>query len=386
MSNHDNILVALKRYCDDWPGTSIESGKFIMTMWPSLYCPLNCPHCYLSLSQRRDKSRLSLESIQIACRKIRNYYERRNLDCVEIFCYWYGGEPTSMPQEYFMSAVQLINNEFKNFKVTHGVLSSLVATDKSWFSLIKDVTKGEIETSYDGDMRGVKYIKKWESKVREAVSCGLNVSTTTVVNRQLVSMGAENYIDYLVDLGVTQTGFLPMMKTDHNSNKGKFDLHATSMEVYNDFLIDVFDVYMKRKRNGTKVVEIGEIHKVLQASNYSSLYNIGALVLYLMPNGDMTLTDYDKDDKEFFQVFGNIVEDDFQAILTSDKRKSWLRKQVRKAGNVECVDCEYSNGCLMEYWKTNRKDDECFGAKRFCGHVLNNKKALDLNVKYSRPF
>jgi sulfatase maturation enzyme AslB (radical SAM superfamily) len=357
----------------EWPATSIESGRFIFTLWPSLYCPLNCPHCYLSLEQRRNKSMLSLDGIRTACEKIKSYYETRNLDRVEIYCYWYGGEPTSMPQEYFLEAVSIINTTLADFSVKHDVMSALITTDASWFPIIKEVAGGVLQTSYDGDMRGKAYLKKWEQKVKLAVSSGLKISTTTVVNEELLRLGAEPYLNYLSSLGVTSTGFLPLLLTDHNQEKNRFSKYHVSMSQYCDFLIEITDLYIDRKNNGVPVPEVGQIHRILQARHYSFLYNMAGLVLYLMPNGDFTLPDYDKTGKEYLVPFGNILQQSFENILRSPGRKLWLRKQAMKSGNVECQKCERANACLMEYWKKNRKDDECFGAKRFVDYVISRE-------------
>lgn len=369
----------------EWPATSIESGRFIFTLWPSLYCPMNCPHCYLSLEQRRNKQMLSLEGIRLACEKVREYYESRSLDKVEIYCYWYGGEPTSMPQEYFLKAVEIINEVFAPYSVRHDVLSALVTTDDSWFPIIHEVTGGLLQTSYDGAMRGNPYLKKWEKKVKLASEeYGLQVSTTTVVNQELLLLGAENYLKYLSDLGVTSTGFLPLLPTDHNREKDRFSKYSVSMSQYSNFLIEITDLYLEKKRSGSLVPEVGQIHRILQARHYSFLYNMAGLVLYLMPNGDFTLPDYDETGKESLVPFGNILKQPFEEILRSPERKKWLRKQALKAGNTECKQCNRANACLMEYWKKNRKNDECYGAKRFVDYVIAKEAEFDINVQKTK--
>ena len=48
----------------------IEQGYFIFTLMPSLFCKLRCPHCYLSLEQRQDRSIMPVEALAAACRKV----------------------------------------------------------------------------------------------------------------------------------------------------------------------------------------------------------------------------------------------------------------------------------------------------------------------------
>ena len=58
---------------------SIESGYFVFTLMPSLRCSLNCPHCYLSLEQRRNSEIMSIENLEKASKKVYDYYEAKGI-------------------------------------------------------------------------------------------------------------------------------------------------------------------------------------------------------------------------------------------------------------------------------------------------------------------
>ncbi len=87
---------------------TIENGYFVFTLMPSLYCHLNCPHCYLSVAERRDRTMLSPGLIEEACRKIDAYWNGRGIEKRTVVCYWYGGEPTSMGIPAFRDLVERI--------------------------------------------------------------------------------------------------------------------------------------------------------------------------------------------------------------------------------------------------------------------------------------
>ena len=95
---------------------SIESGYFIFTLMPSLRCSLNCPHCYLSLDQRRNSPIMTLEDLEKTSIKVHQYYEKTKIENKLMIFYWYGGEPTEMGIDYFKKATQILNN---NFSVKH---------------------------------------------------------------------------------------------------------------------------------------------------------------------------------------------------------------------------------------------------------------------------
>jgi MoaA/NifB/PqqE/SkfB family radical SAM enzyme len=59
---------------DQHEAFSIESGYFVFTLMPSLRCKLNCPHCYLSVDERRNSPIMSLEDLKVVCQKVFDYY------------------------------------------------------------------------------------------------------------------------------------------------------------------------------------------------------------------------------------------------------------------------------------------------------------------------
>ncbi|MEL3799922.1 hypothetical protein [Pseudomonas aeruginosa] len=82
---------------------TIENGYFVFTLMPSLYCPYNCKHCYLSKEQRSDKTLMSLDDFRMVCRKIHTYFEEQQPPRRTIIAYNYGGEPTAAGPELRIS-------------------------------------------------------------------------------------------------------------------------------------------------------------------------------------------------------------------------------------------------------------------------------------------
>lgn len=171
------------------PLVSIEQGYFVFTLMPSLFCKLRCPHCYLTLEQRQDPTVMAVEDLKTACHKIDQYYQRQRIARKTVVCYWYGGEPTSMGREYFTNAADAINEVFNpeaGYGLRHTVLSALVGVKDDWFPLFERYGQGEVQSSYDGDMRGQSYMRRWDERARAVVSHGLRLSTISVVNRELL--------------------------------------------------------------------------------------------------------------------------------------------------------------------------------------------------------
>lgn len=347
---------------------SVESGYFIFTLMPSLRCSLNCPHCYLSLEQRRNSSIMSLGDLKIACEKVDYYYSQREIKNKVMIFYWYGGEPTEMGIDYFSKATKIINDIFsieKGYTIKHTILTSLLTIDTSvWFPFFRDNCENHFQSSFDGLMRGKVYVRKWEEKIRQAKDYGLEIGTISVVNHELLKVGARETLDYLSDLKIKEISFLPFMWNEQNDGKA-YNKYAPQMNDWSDFMIDISKEYFKRKQEGVYVPEIGQLSFVMHQKEQQLMANIAGQTLFLLPNGDFVLPDYKNGYQEYMRVFGNILNQDFKDILNSKERKLYLRKQVLRDSNEECLNCEHSDKCVMEFWKKNRKNDDCFGGKRY---------------------
>lgn len=365
-------------------GTSIETGYFVFTLMPSLFCHLSCPHCYLSKDQRSDTTILSVENLKNICKKIDSYWNISGVKNRVVVCYWYGGEPTSMGLELFTDMINNINmifNKENGYYIKHVVLTSLVSMKEEWFDFFNKYCEGEFQTSYDGLMRGEKYLNKWDKKVRLAVSNGLKISTISVINNELLKFGAKNTLDYLSNLGVKETGWKPFMLNFQNKNK-TYDQFAPTMDNFSKYMIEISQYWLDKKKNNLYVPELGSIrfmYDQMNNGNYGA--NIAGQTLFLLPNGDFVLPDYKDGLIEYMEPFGNILEQDFVDILKSDSRKKYLRKQVLRNNNQECFSCDHFDKCHMEFWKYNNLEDDCFGAKKYVDWFVKNISDFDFYLK-----
>jgi len=353
----------------DQHAPSIEQGHFVLTMMPSLFCELDCPHCYLSKAERRDPTRLSDAHIARILKKIDAYYDRRGITKKTIHAYQYGGEPTSMGVASFASMLDTIEATLpaeKGYDVRHTILTSLVDVDlDEWLPIFRDRCGGFLQTSFDGRMRGGKYLRTWEAKMAEARDRGLDLSTISVVNSRLLQDGPESTLDYLSEMGVVECSFLPFMWNEQNDGKA-YDRLAPTMAAWSEFMIRITEHWITRKAAGLHCPEIGQLRFIqAQGSMESPVSNVAGQTLFLMPNGDFALPDYRNGWQEYMNRFGNGLGLDFEQVLNSPKRRAYMRRQMTRNGNADCLSCPHSDKCVMEFWKSNRPEDDCFGGRRY---------------------
>ena len=352
---------------------SIQDGFFVFTMMPSLRCSLNCPHCYLTLEQRRHSPIMTIDQLRVACEKVADYYDGRlDLKRKVIVCYWYGGEPTEMGMDYMLDAFRMIDEVFpeaKGYFVRHDILTSLLNVDSSWFRVFHSWGRGHFQTSFDGLMRGKGYMKKWDRKVREAVADGLAVSTISVVNHELVADGPKQVLDYLCELGIKEASFLPFMLNEQNRGE-KYERFAPPMDAYSDFMIEMTSYWYEKRAAGMDVPAIGQHSFIVSRLGTPPIANIAAQTLFLLPDGDFVLPDYKDGYLEYMKPFGNIFEQSFEDILHGKPRRDYIRRQFTRNHNPECTSCDQMHNCIMEFWKPNRQGDDCFGAKRYVEWIV----------------
>lgn len=360
---------------------SIEQGYFVLTMMPSLYCALDCPHCYLSKAERRNPLRLADADLRRILTGVDAYYERRGIRDKVVHAYQYGGEPTSMGVEAFgtmLDSIDAVLSPERGYTVRHTVLSSLIEVDlDAWLPIFRDRCGNFLQSSYDGRMRGGAYMRTWDAQMRRARDLGLDLSTISVVNARLIEEGPERVLDYLSELGVVEASFLPFMWNEQNDGK-KYDRLAPTMRVWSDFMIAMGEAWIARRSRGLDAPEIGQLRFVLgQAEMSSPVSNIAGQTLFLLPNGDFALPDYRNGWQEYMNRFANGLTTDFESVLASPKRRAYLRRQMTRNGNADCRTCPHGDKCVMEFWKDNRTDDECFGGRGFVEWALANRARID---------
>lgn len=356
---------------------SIETGYFIFTMMPSLRCSMKCPHCYIPPEVRKNSPILSLKDLQMACEKVDSFYQLSSIEIKNIVFYWYGGEPTELGIDYILESLSVIDKIFtkdKGYYIKHEVLTSLVNVKAEWFEIFKTWGRGTFQTSYDGIMRGVSYAKKWEKQVQKAKEYGLNISTISVVNSELIKYGPRNLLDHLNEIGVKEASFLPFMLNQHNEGE-KYNKYCPTMNEYSKFMIEITEYWMERQKKGLNNLILGQAYHIITRESLPPSANMAGQTLFLMPNGDFSLPDYRDGFYEEMIPFGNIITQSFEQILTSKSRRAYMRKQWNRFGNEECISCDKKNNCIMEFWKKNKDGDDCFGAKKYVDWLIDyNKK------------
>lgn len=383
------------RYFEDNQSLNIENGYFVLTMFPSLKCELNCPHCYLSKEQRASEEFLGEDLFKEMIIKVKDFYIKKGVVEPTIVFYWYGGEPTSFPLEKYKKLIKLQKEIFPSkWKIKNQFLTNLFDIKKDWLKFFKDECNSYFQTSYDYHMRSKSYHKKHIKNVKLVSKMGYRIALINVFNNTMLNK-EEIIYNEVKEMNAGEIGFLPFMKNYANlANDGdQYKKWYANMSEFSNFLINFTKLHIQDIKNGTHKFTIGNIahiFKNLQSKN--EFDNIAGQTMFFLEDGQFCLPDYinnyqnktdiEFQDVEYLNMFETIKGNTFEQVLKSENRRKYLNRQITLNEDEKCKNCEYSKICSMEFWKSSNLDNsgECPGNKRFIDFLTKKLSKEDFDI------
>lgn len=374
---------------------NIENGYFILTMFPTLKCEINCPHCYLTKEQRSGENSLSPEVFTDMLIKVKQYYLDKNITSPKIIFYWYGGEPTVLPLDYYKELIAIQKEILpKSFSIKNQFLINLQKFQPKWLQFFKNETDNYFQSSYDYLMRGENYLNNWIKNINKSVKMGFNVGAISVFNSTMINK-EEIIYKQISKLNLVEIGFLPFMKNYTNlaDEAKEYKKWYGNMFEFSKFLINFTKLHIEDLKQNKKTFRIGNIAHILKKQEFKHTYsNIAGQTMFFYENGDFGLPDYfdnyldrkeiEYQDVEFVNIFKNISKNSFEDVLNSENRENFIEKQINVNNDRRCLSCEYKKLCTMEIWKSSNIDNsgECPGSYNFIEYIIEKLPKEDLEI------
>jgi len=368
-NQHDKSLqwgaIPLKRI-DHKPIIDVETGYFNPHLWVTYECPNNCPACYLRALNDNEKSPdLSLGDLSKLWQSVKEYRENWHHFKVTM----YGAEPQSKDPEYYFALMAITNTFFKG--VRYNMYSSLQQMNRGWIDLFKEFARTKepypVAASWDGPTRGEAYNTRMFKNIRTLRNAGVNVCIMSVVNQDMLKLGAKYYIDTLEEYdiigGFSLKPFIPI--------KGQWDKwnnYAANMEEFTQFAIECHQELIDR---GSPHMS-GMVHDTCHNNDIAT--DLGGETIFIDGWLRFLYMGEGQDHSEYLQEFGRLKEGvTFKDIIEGHKRKSHLARQRLTGMRMDCLTCEYAGRCLYEMYKADYDgSSECIGAKRFVKFMREN--------------
>jgi len=194
-------------------GTAVDAAEprlRLLVLQPTPFCNIDCSYCYLS--DRQSRARMSLETVDLACRLV---FESPRLDrLLEVA--WHGGEPLAVPLRWYEDAVALMaERRPAGLQLTHCFQTNGLLLNEDWARFFAWIG-AKVGLSIDGPAdlhdahrrtrRGDGTHAKAMRAVRLLQDQGLSFHVITVLTEHALD-DPDRLFDFYVENGIREVGF-----------------------------------------------------------------------------------------------------------------------------------------------------------------------------------
>jgi MoaA/NifB/PqqE/SkfB family radical SAM enzyme len=288
---------------------------------PWYYCNFRCNFCYLTESQLSDKTLLDLNLLNDRLSEIVNYQEIEQID-------FYGGEIGLLPKKYFQ--------DMKNICKVYKPKNLNIITNLSMINENVNDSDCTISVSYDFEARE-QHELVWK-----------NMSLLTRPFSVLMLAGSD-LIKKNPDEMIFSFNLL------HNLESVEIKPYSTNQSNQQKVTFKDFEEFVKKWITSKIYKKFTFVNELLIQDSINKQRNtFSDDHVYITPNGNYGVLEFDLNDNEFFLEY-----DSFEKYL------QWTdREKLRVEKNKFCNSCEYFGNCLSEHLREVKNlDNSCNGFK-----------------------
>lgn len=336
-------------------------------------CNLRCSYCH---DWRSRGEALSFEVLAHLTAKALQNPGHRLVNFI-----WHGGEPLLLGQAFFKRALTLQEKFLQPRQfVINSVQTNGTLMTEEWCELLKR-NRFTVGLSIDGPERIHNLNRSYASgrgsynDVVRAIGLlkrhELNFGVLLVLNHNTRKLSARDIFDFaLNDLGVKTFSFLPAVP-DNIPGELSGERATTDffdMTQYNDFMIEIFDYWFALDDPEVRIRELDGILRSIMGGNSQCCTLAGNCIgenYHIEPSGDIFHCDKYVGDPAYH--LGNVLTDDFEGILRTDKFRRLIVDESRNQSSMSsCPHHAVCNGGCPHDRYIARKYDPAFDG-RCCG-------------------
>lgn len=290
-----------------------------ISLAPSFHCNFRCPWCYLSVDQLRNKTLIDLNVLN------QRLNEMSPITHVDI----YGGEPGTLPVEFADNLLNLLKNHTSSINV----ISNFSVIPK-WFYR-DDIT---VSASYDWIFR-----EQHDKVLTNIITFGKPISLLMLATEDLCKVDPTEIASVLNSIRTVRSLEIKPYSTN------QFNQHGMNWNIFEDWIKKWLDLDLNFELINRQILD-KSVSKEYDA--YSNNH------LYIDPNGNYSVLDFDLNDREFFKPIADIEE-----------YKTWVKKEYTMVENNKfCKSCQWKGHCATEHYRNvTSLDKSCNGFK----HLLD---------------
>lgn len=322
------------------------TAKINLIMKVTSKCTLACSYCQYMADLTDNNSNLVM-SREILHRSISQLMALPSRNVTFI---WHGGEPLLVDMDFYEEAICLQSQyQREDQKVMNNIQTNATLLNQEWIDFLQ-TNNFNISISLDGPDEIHNRHRLYPSgkssfdRVMQAVQLlmdnNLKFGLLAVVTKESIEKPSEIY-NFFVNNGFKSFDFLPCIKT--NKRAGEMIGSFITASEFSDFMIQVFDFWIKDDNPDIRIRYFGNILKGILGGKPSLCKFAGTCSNFITIdcNGDIYPCDNFVGYSDL--KFGNILSNDLQVVIESDKHKYFVEKI--NAIKLECSNCEWYQIC-----------------------------------------
>lgn len=306
---------------------------------PTYLCNFRCSFCYLSKEQLSDRK---IVDTSVLIQRLTEISTFKNISHVDL----YGGEISLLSEDQFFEILAAIK-VFYSGKIN--IITNFYKTPSFLF-------RDDIELSVSWDY---KARERFEIVYKNMLQSTKDIHILMLASNELLRLNEPEIckiIEMLNKVPMLQT--LEIKPYSHSF----FNSEANNFKAYENFVQKWINYLNKMKFEFINVSKI----KGCLTKDYSSWSDNH---LYIQPNGDFAVLDFDNEGREYFKSLDSISEYELWCKMEKEKISS----------NSFCKSCKYLGHCLSEHLQEVKNiENSCNG---FFNLIEQNKNLIELSVQ-----
>ena len=295
-------------------------NKITVSINPSYFCNFRCNFCYLTSQQLGDQKQIPLVILD---KKLKEISKIRIIEWVDL----YGGEIGALKKDYFYGLKDIIRKYYKdkiNIITNYSMLHEGFFKDDFYLSV-----------SYDFEAR-----EKSDLVYNNMFQSTVPIAVLILASEKVLSMNVDEMIHKLNLCSSIESVEIKPYSINQANNQ------PVTHKDFELFVQKWIESDVKKKFD---FINEGKIIKSLK-KEYNAFSNNH---VYITPNGNFGVLEFDKNDKEYFLELQS-----FKDYL------KWADNEPLKNISDICKSCKYYGHCLTEHYRYVKDlNNSCNGYK-----------------------
>jgi MoaA/NifB/PqqE/SkfB family radical SAM enzyme len=274
---------------------------------PSYFCNFRCNFCYLTTNQLGNTNKISLDILD---QRLNEISKIKKINWIDL----YGGEIGTLKKDYFYDMKNIIRNHYSG-KIN--VITNFSMLHKGFFE-----DDFYLSVSYDFEAR-----EKSDTVFNNMLQSPVPIAVLILASQKVIEMNVDDMINKLnLCSSIESVEIKPYSINQANAQS----------VTHKDFELFVKKWIESSVAKKFDFINEGKIIESLN-KNYNAFSNNH---VYITPNGNFAVLEFDKDDKEYFLELSSVEE-----------YIKWADDEPVKNISDICKKCKYYGHCLTEHYR-----------------------------------